>query len=459
MRMIRFVAIAVVLASCSSGGSTPPQSTHGFIASNARVNEPFSYSVHPKVAFLGNLNLSNCVSSTQCATPTVLRDGYSFPSTATGAGRTIMIVDAFGSPTIAADLARFSSDTGLPAANLTIYNPGGKPTFNPNQASDVNWAEETTLDVEWAHAAAPGAKIALIISANDQGQSIQSAQQYAIQTVQGDVLALSFGVQELTINGGANNTQLQQAHQIYQQANAAHISVIASAGDFGALGGFPTANAQFPASDPYVTAVGGTNLILFHNNNYRSESVWNDADNCLSPCLLGPSGATGGSPSVIFTPPPWQTAALNAYNAKSTTKLAVPLMRTPSDVSYNASPNTGVAIYIGFGDQVPSLGKNGYYAVGGTSQGPPQWAGIVAAVNQKRGSNFGCLNASLYAIAGQSTSKTILFHDVTSGDNRFPAGATGYLAATGWDPPTGLGTPEVTNLIAALSSSAPLPCP
>jgi subtilase family serine protease len=457
MRKVLFVALAVALASCSGAGN-PPQATHVSVASSARVDAPFAYAAHPKIA--GNLNFSNCVATTQCATPTVLRTGYSFPSSATGAGRTIMIVDAFGSPTIAADVNRFSSDNGLPPPDLTIYYPGGKPSFNPNQATDVTWAEETTLDVEWAHAAAPAAKIALILSANDQGQSIQSAQQFAIQTVRGDVLSLSFGVQESSINGGANNTQLQQAHQIYQQANAQHITVIASAGDFGALGGFPSPNAQFPASDPYVLAVGGTNLILFHNDSYRNESVWNDADNCLSPCLLGPSGATGGAPSIIFTPPPWQTNALNAYNAASSTKLSAPLMRTSSDVAYNASPNTGVAVYIGFGDQVPSLGKNGYYAVGGTSQGPPQWAGIVAAVNQLRGSNFGCLNASLYAIgANGAGTKSALFHDVVSGDNFFPAGAAGYRAAAGWDPPTGLGSPQVTNLISALSTTTPLACP
>lgn len=467
------LSTAAFLAGCAGSGGAPVQTgTSTAATSNARVNAPFTYSVHPKVAFLGNLNLSNCVGSTQCATPTTIKTGYSFPASATGAGKTIMIVDAFGSPTILSDLARFSADTGLPAMHtppssggpcaspcLRILYPGGKPTFNANQPTDVTWAEETSLDVQWAHAAAPGANIALVISANDQGQSIQSAQQYAIQTVRGDVLALSFGVQELTINGGANNTQLQQAAQIYQQANAQHITVVASSGDFGALGGFNTANAQFPASDPYVLGVGGTNLILFHNNNYRNESVWDDADNCLSPCNLGPSGATGGAPSILFPAPSWQVAALTAYNAASATKLPLPFMRAASDVSYNASPNTGVAVYIGFGTLVPSLGHNGYYAVGGTSQGPPQWAGIIAAADALRSVNLGCVNASLYALAASSSgTKTAAFHDVTSGDNRFPAAALGYTAAPGWDPPSGLGSPVVTNLLSALATLTPTNC-
>lgn len=463
---------ACLLASCSGGGSAPPAGTAQSQSKGVRNDTPFAYSVHPRVSYLGGLNLSNCVSSsTDCATPTTIKTGYGFPSNATGAGKTIAIVDAFGSPTITGDLSQFNSLTGLPQMNVPaadgtcaapcfrILYPGGKPTFNPNQSTDVTWAEETTLDVQWAHAAAPGANIALVVSSNDQGQSIQSAQQFAVDSANADVVSLSFGVQELAINGGANNTQLQQAQQIYLDAKSRNITVIASSGDFGALGGFQTANAQFPASDPYVLAVGGTNLILFHNNSYRNESVWDDADNCLSPCNLGPSGATGGAPSTIFTPPPWQTAALNAYNAAASTKLAAPLMRTPSDVSYNASPNTGVAIYIGFGTLVPTLGKNGLYAVGGTSQGPPQWAGIVAAADGLRGSNLGCVNASLYSLAGSTgATKNPVFHDVTNGDNRFPAGAAGYVATQGWDPPTGLGSPQVTNLISALSTFTPLPC-
>lgn len=466
---------AVVLAACSGSGGAPPQSPSSAssdrTAASAKISAPFNYSVHPKVASLGNLNLSNCTGSTECATPTTIRTGYSFPSSATGAGKTIMIVDAFGSPTIAADVARFSADTGLSKLNtpppsgpcaapcFSIFYPGGKPTFNANQSADVTWAEETSLDVEWAHAAAPGANIALIVSANDQGQSIQSAQQYALQTVRGDVLSLSFGVQEISINGGANNTQLQQAQQIYQQAASQNITVVASVGDFGALGGFNSANAQYPASDPHVLGVGGTNLILFHNNNYRNESVWDDADNCLSPCTLGASGATGGAQSILFPAPAWQQAALTAYNAASTTKLPLPLMRTTSDVSYNASPNTGVAVYIGFGTQVPSLGHNGYYAVGGTSQGPPQWSGIVAAADALRSGNLGCINPTLYALAASTAgTKSPVFHDVTSGDNRFPAGALGYTATSGWDPPTGLGSPVVSNLISALATATPSGC-
>ena len=200
-----------------------------------------------------------------------------------------------------------------------------------------------------------------------------------------------------SINGGANNTQLRQATQIYEEAKQNGITVIASAGDFGATGGFPAVNAQFPASDPNVLAVGGTNLILFHNGKYRNESVWNDGNNCLSPCSLGADGATGGSASTLFPAPAWQSASLAAYHNLFPTYSAA--SRSTSDVSYNASPNTGVEVYIGFASQVKALGKNGYYVIAGTSQGPPQWAGIIAAADGLRGSNLGCVNASLYALA------------------------------------------------------------
>jgi subtilase family serine protease len=464
VQVARFAAGAAVLTAgilfsgCSHGGTTPAlQSTESLAQS---VSGSFDYSTRPKLRFIGpSLNFSNCVptNTTDCAQPTVLRTGYNFPSNDTGTGKTIMIVDAFGSPTIATDLKKFSSDNALPlptAQNFVIYYPGGKPSFNPNQAADVRWAEETSLDVEWAHAAAPGAKIALIISANDQGTSIQSAQQFAIETVKGDVLSLSFGVQEASINGGANNTQLQQAHQVYQQAKANNITVIASAGDLGALGGFTSANSEFPASDPYVLGVGGTNLTLFHNNSYRNESVWNDADNCLSPCAFGADGATGGAPSSIFPIPAWQQKAITAYN--SATGAAI-LNRSSADVAYDASPASGVAIYIGFGTQVTSLGVNGYYAVGGTSQGTPQWAGIIAAADQALGKDLGCVNATFYALS--NSTKNPPFHDITAGDNKFPLGQFGYVATAGWDPPTGLGSPDVSNLISALAAAAYVPCP
>jgi subtilase family serine protease len=215
-----------------------------------------------------------------------------------------------------------------------------------------------------------------------------------------------------------------QAHQNFQAAQAASISVFASAGDNGASNGssYSFANASYPASDPLVTAVGGTNLFMDDSGAYQSEDVWNDADPSLCPfgCTAGIFGATGGSPSLIFPG------------------------RSTSDVAYNASVYTGVLVYLGF------LGgsNDGFYFFGGTSEGAPQWAAITALANQAAGHALGYLNPSLYAIASASAYSSN-FHDITVGENGFLG--PGFSAGNGYDYPTGLGSPNVANLITTLT--------
>ncbi|HET7815321.1 MAG TPA: S53 family peptidase [Candidatus Baltobacteraceae bacterium] len=444
-------AACTVLAGCSQSGVSSVPPSRAISDSAKQASAPFGYSVHPRVRRLGDLLLHNCSSagSTDCLTPTTIRSGYDFsytPGVSDGSGQTIVIVDAFGSPTITKDVATFDKLFGLPDPVITTYYPGGKPTVNLNNATQLSWAEETSLDVEWAHAAAPGAAIALVIANNDQGQTIQATQLYAASNFPNSAMSLSFGVQELSINGGANNTQLVQAQQIYQTAAANHITVIASAGDLGAGGGFGTPNPQYPASDPNVLSVGGTNLSLFHNGRYRNESVWNDSDNCVSPCLLPNDGATGGAPSTIFT---------NALIPNQAILLGGKTARAVADVAYNASPNTGVVVVIGFSAKGVSPGT---YAVGGTSQGPPQYAGIIAIANQLRAhmnparGPLGPVTNALYGavLQGAQTTKTPPFHDVSIGDNVFPAGSNGFSAGAGYDYPTGLGSPDINNLMNVL---------
>lgn len=427
----------------------PP--TRAMENASKQSSSPFDYAVHPHMRALGDLLLHNCASagSADCLTPTTIRSGYNFsytPGVRDGSGQTIVIVDAYGSPTVVQDVAKFDKLFGLPDPVINVYYPGGKPSVNLNNATQVSWAEETSLDVEWAHAAAPGATIALVLANNDQGSTIQATQMYAASNFPGSAMSLSFGVQELSINGGANNTQLAQAETIYQTAANNHVTVIASAGDLGAAGGFTTANPQYPASDPTVLAVGGTNLTLFHNGNYRNESVWDDADNCISPCLAPNDGATGGAPSTIFT---------NTLIPNQALLLGGKTARAVADVSYNASPNTGVVVVIGFTAKGITPGT---YAVGGTSQGPPQYAGIIAIANQLRAhlnparGPLGSVTNALYGavLGGAQNTKTPPFHDVTAGDNVFPAGGTGYSAGAGYDYPTGLGSPDINNLLNVL---------
>ena len=454
---------ALLLASCSGGGGATPQTVEQRTASGTQqVTAPFNYAVHPRLRSVSDLLLHNCTGgSADCLSPTTVRSGYNFsyvPGTQDGTGQTIVIVEAYGSPTIANDIKTFDALVGLPdpPANSRISNPvypGGKPSINLNNLSQLGWAEETTLDVEWAHAAAPGATIVLVIANNDQGSTIQSTQLYAAQNYPGSAMSLSFGTQELAINGGANNTQLVQAEQIYTTAATNKITVVASAGDLGATGGFNAPNPQYPASDPHVLSVGGTNLILYHNGNYRNESVWNDGDNCISPCLQPNDGATGGAPSTIFT-----NSLLLPHQAVLTGSSA----RAVSDVAYNASPNTGVVVYIGF--SAPGVAP-GTYAVGGTSQGPPQYAGIVAVANQLRAAvnkkPLGFMTDYLYQYyAAAQRTKNPPFHDVTQGDNAFPTGLPAplngdYPAKSGYDYPTGLGTPNINNLLTLLVSQIP----
>lgn len=370
-----------------------------------------------------------------CYTPAEIRKAYNVPASATGAGQTVVIVDAYGSPTITSDLHTFDQAMGLSDPTLNIIYPGGSPTYNPLQDhSEVSWAFETSLDVEWAHAIAPAATIDLVVAANNAGNVLNNAESYAVQNHLGNVMSMSFGAPEAAIAGGGNNLQLQQAHAIYEAAKAANITVFSSSGDNGATDGTSSISANYPASDPLVTAVGGTNLFTTSTGAYSSETVWNDSNPSLCPygCTAGAFGATGGAPSTVFSAPSYQSA-LSGNTA-----------RTTSDVSYNASVYTAVLVYISF----PGVGP-GFYFSGGTSSGSPQWAAIIADADQAAGHALGFINPTLYAIGASKSTYSKDFYDVTVGDNGFDG--PGFSAATGYDIPTGLGSPDVANLIATLT--------
>lgn len=379
-----------------------------------------------------------------CYTPAEIRTAFDVPDSLTGAGQTIVIVDAFGSPTIASDLHVFDQAFGLPDPQLNIFYPTGKPTFNANSGNEVGWAFETTLDVEWAHAIAPAATIDLVVGTNYGcpncvSNALNEAQQYAVDNHLGNVMSLSFGVPEAVIPNGASNPQLRQADQIYEAAKAAGITVVAADGDSGAGFGFGTPpSPSFPASDPSVLSVGGTDLFTTNNGAYRSETVWNDFAPSLCPygCSIGPFGATGGAPSSIFPAPSYQQG-LTGFS-----------MRTTSDVSYNGSVYTGVLVYVGFFEHAAD---NGYYVFGGTSAGAPQWAAITALADQAAGHALGFLNPSLYAILGDAKAYASDFHDVTVGNNEVPFPGPGFNAGPGYDLPTGLGTPDAAHLISTLT--------
>lgn len=408
------VGVAAVLAAIA----------FGVVASSAGAAGNWVYEVHPsyKLAYAAGAqpaafpppSVCEAAFGFACYTPSEIRTGYDVPSTATGAGQTIVIVDAYGSPTIQQDLATFDAAMGLPDPTLNVIYPGGKPTFNPQQHhEESNWAFETSLDVEWSHAIAPAATIDLVVAANNAGDVLNNAQQYAVSHHLGNVMSLSFGFPEGDVHG--NSGQQTQAHSIYEQAKAAGMTVLVSSGDFGGNNNLAFVNASYPASDPLVTSVGGTNLFLADDGSYEGETVWNDSDPSLCPfgCTNGIFGATGGAPSLLFPG------------------------RQVADVGYNASVYTGVLTFISFPGSSP-----GFYFTGGTSEGAPQWAGIVADIDQHAGHSIGFMNPALYAAPSAD------FHDVTVGQNGFFG--PGETAGPGYDMPTGLGSPDVAKLIATL---------
>lgn len=404
---------------------------------------PITYIANPPMRYLGAsfspksaAGVQACIATygLACYEPSDIRTAYNIPDSATGAGQTIVIIDAYGSPTIQSDLKTFDAAFGLPDPTLNIFYPTGKPPFDPKHKAEANWAGETTLDVEWAHAIAPAATIDLVIGSNPGGDVLNVAERYAIDHHLGNVMSMSFGAPENAIKGGGNNIQLQQAHANYVAAQAAGMTVFASAGDNGATDGTSGITANYPASDPLVTAVGGTNLFTNADGSYANETVWNDSNSALCPfgCAYGPFGATGGAPSATFAASSYQSA-LSGNSA-----------RTVSDVSYNASVYTGVLTYESF---IP--GQEGFYFTGGTSSGSPQWAAIIADADQAAGHSLGFLNPTLYAIGANPTEYAADFHDVTVGDNGF--NSQGFPAGAGYDIPTGLGSPNVANLINTLA--------
>jgi subtilase family serine protease len=430
----KYVAAAAFGAAALAVGVTAP--------SASAASGSTTYDVHPVVhlaiaessAKPGQFPApSQCVAAfgLACYTPQDFHTGYDIPAADQGAGQTIVIVDAFGSPTIQSDLAVYDAEFGLPAPQFNIFYPGGKPPYNPTANPDeASWAQETSLDVEQAHGLAPAATIDLVVAANNHGNVLNNAVKYAVDNHLGNVLSMSYGAPEDLIHG--NSDQQNQAHSIFTTAVADGIHLFASAGDSGATEGTSATTALYPASDPLVTSVGGTNLFLSDSGAYQSEDVWNDGDDCPFGCTAGEFGATGGAPSTMFTAPSYQSG-VTGYSS-----------RTTADVSFNASVYTGALIYLGFPGVTP-----GFYFFGGTSEGSPSWAAITAIATSAAGHSLGQLNPLLYKIYGTSAYASD-FHDITVGDNAF--NGAGYSAKAGYDLPTGLGTPDVADLISSLGA-------
>jgi subtilase family serine protease len=392
-----------------------------------------------------NRHLDDPSNKPACYSPQSIQAAYGFDKLLshgiTGKGRTIVIVDAFQSPTIAQDLASFDAAFGLPApAAFNIIAPNGLTPFDATDPNQVGWSGEISLDVEWAHAIAPDATIDLVLATDNQDASLNSVTKYAVDHNLGDVISQSFGEAESC----ALPSDVQTLHKTYQKATNKGMTLVASSGDSGAAqptcdGSAYALSASWPANDPLVTGVGATNLQAdLTTGAYGSERAWADA---FSGCFpTSQFGCSGGGFSNIYERPAYQTFTAGISRGH----------RGLPDVAFNGGVDGGVLTYWG----VP-FGPGNAFIFGGTSAGSPQWAGLVALADQLGHNRVGQINATLYGIARSPRLYSLAFHDITTGNNSFlnvdSTTITGYQTGSRWDPVTGLGTPKANVLVPFLA--------
>lgn len=376
-----------------------PESFSGFSGTdgNAVITPPLKWKYGWKdggrANTIGSLRRSDPVPAVSAPpstgySPSQIAAAYGFnkiSSLGDGRGQTIAIVVAYGSPNIQSDLNGFSSAYGITNTTVSLYYPQGKPS-----TVNVGWAQETTLDVEWAHAMAPGARIAVVVAKDATLGSLLSAVSYASSTVRAGVVSMSWGGSEFST---------EKNYDSYFSKSG--VSYVASTGDTGAV-------IDWPAVSTNVVAVGGTSLIYDSaSGKVTSETAWS---------------GSGGGVSKYVQIPSYQVG----FNVNSG--------RGNPDVSYDADPYTGVQVY--FTDPTTKLG--GWYVFGGTSAGAPQWSALLA----RRASlgNAGTTPFNVKAYSSAKSAYSAYFRDIVSG-------STGFAAVNGYDLATGLGSPLADKIV------------
>ncbi len=335
----------------------------------------------------------------------------------TGAGQTIGIIELGGGYNTS-DLTTYFDGLGIAVPTVTAVSVDG----GTNAPGDPNGADgEVALDIEVSGSIAPGANIVVYFAPNTS-QGFLDALTTALQdTANGPptVISISWGGPESSYSAQA----LSAFDDACQSAAALGITITVASGDNGSSDGATGNNVDFPASSPHVLGCGGTEIIV-SGNSITEEVVWDD--------LASGGGASGGGFSATFAVPSYQTSATGvaAGALPGATGRGVP------DVAGDASPETGYNVTFDGQNEV----------VGGTSAVAPLWAALIALLNQQRGSNIGFINPTLYQNAENG------FNDITEGNN----GA--WSAGPGWDPCTGLGSPNGAQLsqifAAAMTASA-----
>ena len=394
-----------------------------------------------------------------CYSPQQIQRAYDLPALysrgLTGRGRTIVIVDSFGSPTIRHDLRVFDSGFGLPGPpSLRVLQPVGTvPPYDPHDPDMVAAAAETTTDVQAAHALAPGASILLVetpVAESLTGAGFPqyvAAENYVITHHLGDVISQSFGIPEQNFPSRAALLKLRYA---YVRAHRQDVTVLAATNDFGVTGPTKTGGrfrthpvVDWPASDPLVTAVGGTRLRLTARGGRVSpDSAWNESG---SPAVARYAGAlpwaSSGGVSAIFSRPGYQDPVRGVVGGH----------RGLPDVALSASFSGASLTFESF-TGAPGTWK----PAAGTSVATPYLAGIVAIADQAMHARLGLLNPALYRLA-QARAPGIV--GVTRGSNTvsFAQGRKtitvgGYQARRGYNLVTGVGTIDAAAFIRDLGA-------
>lgn len=459
------------------------------------------------------------VTGFHCYTPSDIRAAYGVDSVGKlssgmpnyGQGQTIVLVDSYGSPTAAADLTTFHNQffPNMPAPNFQEIYPLGNPPYSACTGSGTGmsgpcaaagWTGEATLDIEWAYSIAPEAHLILLAVPPAETEGVQgfptlfnAISQEIAATPRGTVFSMSFAVTEQTF-GGAAAAQTAKFDQVFQQGLARDDNFFAATGDTGTSNAskqqadsasYPYPTAQWPASSPYVVAVGGTQLqqgwtwnpasntaftstgfnpdYWQWNNGGNTQAVWNE-----SWAQIG----TGGGASSIYSRPSWQAGVDPGYGNH----------RLLPDTAWNAAVNGGVDVYISAYPEYNCGTSTGCWTVyGGTSAATPQTAALVALVNAARTdagkAPLGFLDPLLYNGVGASSytditpmhygSAPATFAGTEVGvagtvqksvgdlvDNQmWEVPVAGYATTSGYDATTGWGAPEAAQFVAALTST------
>ena len=388
--------------------------------------------------------------------PSDVHTAYQLPTTAASA-QTVAIVDAFNNPTVESDLQAYSEEFGLPSCThgggcLSVVNEEGasSPLPYPKTLTELEtglagsgveraqaeeaagWGLEISLDIDAVHATCQSCHIELVEAASSGVEDLERAEQTAVES----------GAGEVTNSWGGPELGMTPALESTSPFNHPGTVITASAGDDGYLSwdaerAGERGYANFPASSPHVVSVGGTRLSLGAGSVWNGETVWNG------------SGAGGGGCSIVFTAPAWQQAVSDWSSVGCAAKRAV------ADVSADADPYTGLAVH----DTSPECpGTEHWCTIGGTSLASPMVAAVFALAGGAGGVSYPAHTLYANAAAGHGA-----MHDVTTGSNgecTFPHSKTGLsgctaaeegadcsshlicMAATGYDGPSGLGTPN-----------------